>query len=616
MAAELGSYKQAHTSSPPLTLGNSRVVEGPAPLKELGSRAQAMRGGIGSSEAPRHDCYPNHIAPAPHGPSLRVVSLLEGPAHVAISRAEPGRVPWAKTRPPGAAPAEPQPQAWLQGGAPPALYTGMMWTSHDTVGFVFLAGFCVQFGSSFEGRFTDLPSNMTVKEGQNIEMACAFQSGTASVYLEIQWWFVKAPEPTDSEEDVDAEECLTAARAASSNTLAEITALGVNMMHQTQSRSAFNTIVPSKLVTKLRDLGLNSALCDWILNFLTSRPQAVRMGSTTSSTLTLNTGAPQGCVLSPLLYSLFTHVTATTTSISTSSKTKELIVDFRRRQREEHAPLSPSTGRTTVERVNSSFRFLGVHISEDLTWTHHTDFITKSARTAALLPPQAAEAQHGLQDPLQLLQVHHREYPDWLHHHLVEMIPEPDPDDEGTKISTVKVQGNDISHKLQISRVSKSDEGLYECRVTRANYGEIVEYKAQAWLKVNATARPRRPLSPPKKSSPLHLTDKKPRKPSSPLGQDSMSSDQRVASTSTSHTSSNTAKHNPGSGKTLGEGDIMGAQWNTKKGLCSQSFYLQHEEHQAVSGGCEIMASGTRISSSYGLAVLLLACGLVRDALL
>lgn len=59
---------------------------------------------------------------------------------------------------------------------------------------------------SSAGRFTDLPSNMTVKEGQNIEMACAFQSGTASVYLEIQWWFVKAPEPTDSEEDVEAEE--------------------------------------------------------------------------------------------------------------------------------------------------------------------------------------------------------------------------------------------------------------------------------------------------------------------------------------------------------------------------------------------------------------------------
>ncbi|KAI3354907.1 hypothetical protein L3Q82_004701 [Scortum barcoo] len=183
--------------------------------------------------------------------------------------------------------------------------------------------------------------------------------------------------------------------------------------------SAFNTIVPSKLVTKLRDLGLNSALCDWILNFLTGRPQAVRMGSTTSSTLTLNTGAPQGCVLSPLLYSLFTHDCVATHSSNTIikfaddttviglitgddetayreevraltswcqdnnlhlnvSKTKELIVDFRRRQREEHAPLSING--TTVERVNSF------------------------SQTAALLPPQAAEAQHGLKDTLQLLQ--------------------------------------------------------------------------------------------------------------------------------------------------------------------------------------------------------------------
>ncbi|KAI3376888.1 hypothetical protein L3Q82_000141 [Scortum barcoo] len=49
MAAELGSYKQAHTSPPPLTLGNSRVVESPAPLKELGSRAQAMHGALKSN---------------------------------------------------------------------------------------------------------------------------------------------------------------------------------------------------------------------------------------------------------------------------------------------------------------------------------------------------------------------------------------------------------------------------------------------------------------------------------------------------------------------------------------------------------------------------------------
>ena len=33
--------------------------------------------------------------------------------------------------------------------------------------------------------------------------------------------------------------------------------------------SAFNTIVPSKLIIKLEGLGLNPALCNWVLDFLT-----------------------------------------------------------------------------------------------------------------------------------------------------------------------------------------------------------------------------------------------------------------------------------------------------------------------------------------------------------
>ena len=50
--------------------------------------------------------------------------------------------------------------------------------------------------------------------------------------------------------------------------------------------SVFNTIVPTKLITKLKTLGLNTSLCNWIMKFLTGRPQVVRVG-----TLILNTGA-------------------------------------------------------------------------------------------------------------------------------------------------------------------------------------------------------------------------------------------------------------------------------------------------------------------------------------
>eukprot|EP00061_Rhincodon_typus_P000220 g10947.t1 len=41
--------------------------------------------------------------------------------------------------------------------------------------------------------------------------------------------------------------------------------------------STFNTIIPSRLISKLRDLGLGSTLCNWILSFLTHRPQSVRI---------------------------------------------------------------------------------------------------------------------------------------------------------------------------------------------------------------------------------------------------------------------------------------------------------------------------------------------------
>eukprot|EP00061_Rhincodon_typus_P008526 g31216.t1 len=111
-------------------------------------------------------------------------------------------------------------------------------------------------------------------------------------------------------------------------------------------RSAFNTIIPSGLISKLQDLGLSSALCNWILSFVTLRPQSVKIDNCISSRITLNTGASQGCVLTPLLYSL--------------------------KNGGEHAPPHPPIyiNRAEVERVES-VKLLGVTITENLSSTSH-----------------------------------------------------------------------------------------------------------------------------------------------------------------------------------------------------------------------------------------------------
>ena len=45
----------------------------------------------------------------------------------------------------------------------------------------------------------------------------------------------------------------------------------------------------------------------WISDFLKERPQRMKIGNIVSDTRTFSTGAPQGCVLSPLLFTLFTN---------------------------------------------------------------------------------------------------------------------------------------------------------------------------------------------------------------------------------------------------------------------------------------------------------------------
>ena len=55
------------------------------------------------------------------------------------------------------------------------------------------------------------------------------------------------------------------------------------------------------------------------------------------------------------------------------NKTKEMIMDFRKLQREHPTPIHIDG--TIVEKVES-FKFLGVHITDKLKWSTHTDSVS------------------------------------------------------------------------------------------------------------------------------------------------------------------------------------------------------------------------------------------------
>ncbi len=69
----------------------------------------------------------------------------------------------------------------------------------------------------------------------------------------------------------------------------------------------FNTIMPDLLSDNVTQLSVSTSNCQWITSFLTDRQQLVRLGKLTSRTLTISTGAPQGCIISPLLFALYTN---------------------------------------------------------------------------------------------------------------------------------------------------------------------------------------------------------------------------------------------------------------------------------------------------------------------
>ena len=183
--------------------------------------------------------------------------------------------------------------------------------------------------------------------------------------------------------------------------------------------SAFNTIQPHILIPKLKAMNFPNYISLWLLDFLVERPQFVfikfKDSCVSSDLLVTNTGAPQGTVLAPILFSIYTNDCSTVfdnipilkyaddTSIQALvsndidlcnyyseierfvqwcdshylllnvSKTKELVFDFRKAGNF-HDPIVIKG--EEVERV-INYKYLGVVFDENLDWVENSKKVQK-----------------------------------------------------------------------------------------------------------------------------------------------------------------------------------------------------------------------------------------------